>query len=434
MPPRSCVGVGSHHIVASMFENSFHSHKESPLPQPDASPKSSKPDSRKLRASCDGCYMSKVKCTKETPTCARCLNHGVVCKYSPSQRVGKPRRLREDQQTHVKSKALDSGTSKSPSARSTSDASVHPPLYSWNLNFDPSATTRRHGLSLEDEISRIWQGAFSVPDSEKGVFREDSGHESSLSSPSNSLPTPIESVQDYPIASQPSSSSLETIGSSLNSQQPPSLFSNEPMLLPEDFTPLYFPQPQNPTTALPNIPAPDTCICDDTTFDILRTLHDQSSNNTFDKVLAANKSAVTTISKILACPCTRDSTSIMTLAVALTKIMSRYQSIGRSPSHDSTGNSNPDGPSTAPLPAPITLGAYELDGAEEEQIKLQVVLSELRKVDSIMARYQQRFCGGGVKHEARVYGELVTFLRRRLRDIVEGLQKDLQTIYEGSSF
>lgn len=417
-----------------MYENSFRSPSGSPLTQPDASSNPPKADSRRLRASCDGCYMSKVKCTKETPTCARCLNHGVVCKYSPSQRVGKPRRLRDDQQVHDKSKTQDPRAAKASSSRSTSEASVHPPPYSWNVNFNPSVTARSSGLSLEDEISRIWQGVIALPDSEKGVFRDDSGCDSSMSSPSNSLLTPVESVQDYPIACQPPPASLETTVTPVQNQDSQPFFSHEPMLLQDDFTHLCFPQLQEPTTVPDNLPPSETCLCDNTTFDVLRSLHDQSSDTPFDKVLTVNKSAVNTISTVLSCPCTRDSTSIMTLAVALTKIMSRYQSIGRSSSQASAATSNSDTLTAAPLPTAVTLGAYKLDGAEGEHVKLQVVLGDLRKVDSIMIKFQKRFCVGPVKHEARVYSELVTFLRRRLRDIVEGLQKDLQTIYEGSSF
>lgn len=125
----------------------------------------------------------------------------------------------------------------------------------------------------------------------------------------------------------------------------------------------------------------------------------------------------------------------MTLAVALTKILSRYQSIGRPSLQSATTDANTtDVFVAAPLSTPITLGAYKLEGAEEEQIKLQVILSELRKVDGLIGRFQVRFCAGPVKHEARVYGELVTFLRRRLRDIVESLQRDIHALYEANSY
>lgn len=40
----------------------------------------------RLRASCDGCFLAKVKCTKSRPVCSRCLAVGLVCRYSPSSR------------------------------------------------------------------------------------------------------------------------------------------------------------------------------------------------------------------------------------------------------------------------------------------------------------------------------------------------------------
>lgn len=44
-----------------------------------------------FRASCDNCAKSKVRCSKEQPSCQRCLYQGVSCTYSPSQRRRKQR-------------------------------------------------------------------------------------------------------------------------------------------------------------------------------------------------------------------------------------------------------------------------------------------------------------------------------------------------------
>src|SRR6185437_5570380 len=43
----------------------------------------------KLRQSCDGCFLAKVKCSKARPICSRCLSVGLDCRYSPSSRAGK---------------------------------------------------------------------------------------------------------------------------------------------------------------------------------------------------------------------------------------------------------------------------------------------------------------------------------------------------------
>jgi hypothetical protein len=38
----------------------------------------------RLRTTCDGCFLAKVKCSKARPVCSRCLIVGLFCKYSPS--------------------------------------------------------------------------------------------------------------------------------------------------------------------------------------------------------------------------------------------------------------------------------------------------------------------------------------------------------------
>ncbi|KAH6884209.1 hypothetical protein B0T10DRAFT_551107 [Thelonectria olida] len=46
----------------------------------------------KLKDSCDVCSSSKVRCTKEKPSCARCCKYGHRCYYSPARRIGRPHR------------------------------------------------------------------------------------------------------------------------------------------------------------------------------------------------------------------------------------------------------------------------------------------------------------------------------------------------------
>ncbi|KAI1824592.1 hypothetical protein F4861DRAFT_253409 [Xylaria intraflava] len=52
-----------------------------------------RPRQPRLRASCDGCFLAKVKCSKGQPACQRCLTCGLVCHYSPSSRAGKPKAI-----------------------------------------------------------------------------------------------------------------------------------------------------------------------------------------------------------------------------------------------------------------------------------------------------------------------------------------------------
>ncbi|KAF2648487.1 hypothetical protein K491DRAFT_722526 [Lophiostoma macrostomum CBS 122681] len=45
--------------------------------------------SSKLRDSCHACAASKVKCSKEKPTCARCVKRGTTCEYLVTKRPGR---------------------------------------------------------------------------------------------------------------------------------------------------------------------------------------------------------------------------------------------------------------------------------------------------------------------------------------------------------
>lgn len=402
--------------------NSFSSSNRTPSQPSKAVPKIPKPEPPRLRASCDGCYLSKVRCTKEIPGCSRCLNHGVLCKYSPSQRIGKPRRLQEAHQARNRHKDPVTSTAGSSKSPSPCDVTV-PPLYSWNLHFDPSITVQRTALDMSGQMPSIWQREFPLSNCENGTTVNDSRNVPGLASQSDSLPTPVEF--EYQVSGQPPPAIQALSENQMHHPQPQHSVANKHVLLQDGL-----PEPCSPTNNNPPSSAdflsPDNCMCAITMFDILRTLHDQSLDSTFDQVLTENQSAVSAVSTILSCPCARDSTSIMTLAVALTKIMTRYQSSLHFPA---TANSTFRSFTSTPHASPISMEFYKLDRVDEEQVKLQITLNGLRIVDGLMARFQERFGIWPVMHEARVYRELITFLRKRLSDIVQGPQRDQQNTH-----
>ena len=77
---------------------------------------------------------------------------------------------------------------------------------------------------------------------------------------------------------------------------------------------------------------------------------------------------------------------------------------------------------------------YRLDGEGENFVKIQVVLSELKKVDLLMERLRDRLvkqtsattAAGQTEQENTFFGDMVAFLRRKLREVVAGLQSDLK--------
>ncbi|KAF2878492.1 hypothetical protein BDV95DRAFT_589419 [Massariosphaeria phaeospora] len=53
------------------------------------------PSGIKLRDSCDSCAASKVKCSKDKPSCNRCMERGVTCQYLVTQKTGRKMRRRD---------------------------------------------------------------------------------------------------------------------------------------------------------------------------------------------------------------------------------------------------------------------------------------------------------------------------------------------------
>ncbi|TWU71002.1 hypothetical protein ED733_001742 [Metarhizium rileyi] len=75
----------------------------------------------KLRNSCQGCAVSKLKCSQEKPTCSRCAKRRISCQYLAAKQGGrKPNRQANGNHSHT---------------RRSSD----PNLFTKSLNNDPSA-------------------------------------------------------------------------------------------------------------------------------------------------------------------------------------------------------------------------------------------------------------------------------------------------------
>ncbi|KAM5454274.1 hypothetical protein MaudCBS49596_002288 [Microsporum audouinii] len=79
----------------------------------------------KLKGSCDSCAASKVRCSKEKPTCSRCAKTGSSCLYSPARRIGRPHQ-------HQTTTAAKRGSPKEPTDLTDTQevgASDTPPSY-----------------------------------------------------------------------------------------------------------------------------------------------------------------------------------------------------------------------------------------------------------------------------------------------------------------
>jgi hypothetical protein len=79
---------------------------------------------QKLKDSCDKCSSSKVRCTKEKPSCARCDKLGYTCFYSPARRVGRPYRSKEPSSEEKDNEESDRASTKNTPTTRFVDESV----------------------------------------------------------------------------------------------------------------------------------------------------------------------------------------------------------------------------------------------------------------------------------------------------------------------
>ena len=74
--------------------------------------------------------------------------------------------------------------------------------------------------------------------------------------------------------------------------------------------------------------------------------------------------------------------------------------------------------------AQLAFGAYTITGENKQLLEIEILLLELRKVESILATYSRRFSEkqGEKDDETNVYNALTTYLDKNLHYIVDFLQ------------
>lgn len=145
----------------------------------------------------------------------------------------------------------------------------------------------------------------------------------------------------------------------------------------------------------------------------------QQGSPPFDIVLNINREAMETCSTMLGCAnCVSKSgrsISTMMLATIFGKVMSLYRAacflrFGPSTSMQAT--------------AQLAFGAYTVTGENRQLLEIEILLLELRKVETILAVYSERFRNAQAEKddETSVYNALTAYLDKNLHYIVDFLQ------------
>ncbi|KAG8168662.1 hypothetical protein KVR01_001411 [Diaporthe batatas] len=379
----------------------------------------------RLRASCDGCFLAKVKCSKARPICSRCLTCGIECRYSPSSRAGKP-------------KASES--SKEQAARQDSNGNNTVP------NNNPSHNNGNNNMmyGVHGGIPGMYEGGWiTPPTSIDGSMSRTQSISSGLAfmGVDGSPPTPADpslATEMYgpgipwtPPSEMPTQFTDASIDHTISNDQihrrsqsydmnsgamgwmdtkGPELFSFNQVSTP---APNCFPSPtvtpiHRQTTSrsksTPSNSAGGSCTCFTVCLQSLQALHNASSPAAppFDLVLSLNRKAVEGCAAMLACTrCMRRSgthTAAMLLATVIGTITSFYKNASQS-YFDHEGPSSAQmvpQMSTAPMATSsgltglgVSLGAYTVNSEDSRWLELEILARELRKLEEVYANFRE---------------------------------------------
>nr|WHF58401.1 GAL4-like zn2-cys6 binuclear cluster domain protein [Cladonia metacorallifera] len=339
----------------------------------------------KYRASCDRCYLAKVKCSKERPTCPRCENLGLACSYSPSQRTGKSRRTKirgtlsalqdSESQTAFSSQpspVVPTNTSIQSFERSSLQPDSGSPHSQSNMTLAtwPSSETIMHDLDVN--FLAPWDDYLPISEEDnRPTFQISEG----LMGCAAAIQSPSREHQVITTADSP--------GQENNHH---------------------------------------TCNCFNSLMHALHAMQKQVQHHvlTLETMLIRSKDVTTHGEKLLRCTCIEDSTLTMLFAALIAKYLSLYNSdtidVVCLPSSTSTAD-------TPINSSRLTVGRHTIDMEDEERLRMEIMSIELQKLNTLLTKLRGKFSALPVSYEAHMYETVLNSLNTRLREAMSKLQR-----------
>ncbi|CAO2658076.1 Nn.00g073360.m01.CDS01 [Neocucurbitaria sp. VM-36] len=414
------------------------------MSSPTSAPKSSILDKQKrpkLRASCDACAASKVKCSKEHPACARCSTNGSQCIYGVSRKHGKPGRTRKrnpDGTPYIKA----SKQRPSPDGSEFGKFRIRPEPLIEPLPDMETASSWSSNWSSTPSLPGTPEIQFEMTPEPFYMNFSDLTFMDDILLPTSQLePEPMQTIESElafrdPFAKRPS------VQLNLPDLQALKDFIGGDIVNPMDYT-LQNNAPTDPFDALStsssphspksnsmdnynpmrvSISMPTSHCCYTLAYSTLESLRVIGSDNpqnyphvelkSLDSVLSISKLAVQSVLQLLSCPCSSDPHLAMLYSSITSKILTWYQiaagvnvtassgassspSLNSSSSYSSSPSSSGfSTPLSTPMSEsemtfniqiqPLRFGLYEFDEVEQERLRRQVVLRELKKCGQLV--------------------------------------------------
>ncbi|RYP66988.1 hypothetical protein DL771_007484 [Monosporascus sp. 5C6A] len=347
------------------------------------------PSGVKLRDSCQACAASKVKCSKDKPTCARCKERGTTCQYLVTQRTG--RKFRRRNSENVQNNATPGQTITPP--LSTSPYSPGEVKTATGVPFLDSPFTTLD-TSLDDFIASLpTPPSLSLP----ATPNQNGRNQPNVS--------PEYTQEGYPASSCP----LNPADIPLPSYEDPLYASNETTLDPLEYG-LDALACSFQTTQLSQLGATPSLNGGSEQPDCLKTalrlMGDLSCRESplsasptptgyehqaapLQTIIEKNREAIETISAMLQFACSQDGYFLVVVSLVISKVLSGYAAAARVPStveNDKQSLSTPVSASSSRWPT-ITAERIPTPPLKTEEIDpmtAQRVLNELYRVQGLI--------------------------------------------------
>ena len=348
----------------------------------------------KYRASCDSCNEAKVRCSQTRPSCARCLkSQSRRCVYGVSKRSGKHNGKSSTKAEvgakngtvarHPTTPTSTTGIETPSSSSSTIDPREFLQMFSGS-NTDPS------DLLKGQQLPKNWPF-------ENNRFTP-TQHSSSQGSPANynnyqlmfgKDESHMSNAQDHGLGLFDGVSHAELGACSLDGSSVDQSYS-----YPQSNTECASCSTANRQDEIPSLR--DICRCNEviiTQLSLLPVLLVDSECSTFDVELVQLQKAIRLCAGALACNCPgKDYTSILTISMLIARIISVFERSGAQVGRDDENNSDQSLMMTGamtPVPSPkFSVGIYELEGEDENNLKREMWWIHIRKVESLVAGYK----------------------------------------------
>lgn len=135
-----------------------------------------------------------------------------------------------------------------------------------------------------------------------------------------------------------------------------------------------------------------------------------------DRVLDRNRRAIDAITQLVDCECAADPELALLLSLIISKVLRTYRTVTMQRSASCSSSSSVSGGSQdsnlnhGDTDAVFTLGSYRLDEEDEESIKMQLILRQLKRMGNLVDRFVDVYSRQRL-HGSDISGALTAFVR-----------------------